>query len=324
MKTKGINNLGLKIISVILAVILWFIVLNVNDPVATHTFRGIEVKIINEEAISGKNKTYEIVEGDTVDVSVEARRSVLAEIRAKDIRAVADLSKLSLTMAVPIDVSMTRNSSRIQNIQVKNNDILKLKLEDMVQRQFPITVVTTGEPDADYVVGNRISSPNIVTVEGAKSAVNGIAEARVTVSVHGAKEPYSETRRIEYYDEEGQLIRNNRLTADAKKAKVSIEFYKTKEVDLNIHVDARAADGYEIQSVDYEPKKVTIAAPDEVLEKTESVSIDDIRLRDLTSDFEQTYNLNEHMPEQVMATGTNPDAVISVKVSARENEEKKR
>lgn len=323
MKTRGINNLGLKIASVALAIILWFIVLNVDDPVVTRPYRGIEVQIMNEEAISNKNKVYEIEEGDTVDVYLKARRSVLDDIHSKDIKAVADLSKLSLTMAVPIDVSVTKNNSKIQEIQLKNNEILKLKLEDMAQKQLPITVVTTGEPDSDFVVGNRTSSPNIVTIQGAKSLVNSIAEARVTVGIQSMSETYKKTLPIEYYDEDGEEVKSSRLTTDAKKAKVRVYFYQTKEVDLNIYVDAKAASGYKIKSVDYQPKKITIAAPDDILSETDSITISDISLRGLKTDFEQTYNLNEYMPEKVMVTGTNLDAVISVQVEKQDKEKKK-
>lgn len=317
MKTRGINNLGLKIVSVFLAIVLWFIVLNVDDPVITRSYRGIEVTIINEDAIANKNKTYEIEEGDTVDVYIKARRSVLDDIRSGDIKAVADLSKLSLTMAVPIDVTVSKNRSQIEEIRLGNNDILKLKLEDMAQKELPITVVTSGEADPDYIVGSRTSSPNIVTVQGAKSLVKSIAEARVTVGIQGMKETYRKTVAIHYYDEDGEEVRSSRLTTDAKRAKVSIRFYKTKEVDLNIFVDAKAAAGYEIQSADYQPKKIMIAAPDDVLETTNKITIDDIRLRGLTEDFQETYSLNEYMPAQVMVTGTNLDAVVSVKVEKR-------
>lgn len=316
MKTRGINNLGLKIASIVLAIILWFIVLNVDDPVVTRPYRGIEVQIINEEAIANKNKVYEIEEGDTVDVYLKARRSVLDDIHAKDIEATADLSKLSLTMAVPIDVSVTKNRSKIQEIQLKNNDILKLKLEDMAQKQLPITVVTTGEPDSDYVVGNRTASPNIVTIQGAKSLVNSIAEARVTVGIQGMSETYKKNVAIAYYDEDGEEVKSSRLTTDAKKATVKVYFYQTKEVDLNIDVKVRAKEGYKIKSVDYQPQEITIAAPDDVLSEYDSINItiNDTELNGLKADFEETYNLNEYMPDKVMVTGTNLDAVVSVQV----------
>jgi YbbR domain-containing protein len=324
MKTREVNNLGLKIASVVLAILLWMIVLNIEDPVITRSYRGIEVEIINEDAISGKNKTYEIEEGDTVDVYIKARRSILDEIRSGDVKAEADLSKLSLTMAVPIDVSVTRYSSRIEDIALKNNDILKLKLEDMTQKELPITVVTSGEAASGYVVGNRSSSPNIVTIKGAESLVNSIKEARVTVGIHGMSETYQKNFPIQYYTESGEEVKSNRLTMDAKKAKVSIYFYQEKEVDLNISVNAQAASGYKIMSTDYQPKTITIAAPDDVLERTDSITIDDIQLNNLKDDFQQTYSLNEYMPTEVMVTGTNLDAVVSVKVEKRKSASKKK
>lgn len=43
MKKGLMNNWGLKILSFLLAVMLWLIVVNIDDPVTTQTFNNIPV-----------------------------------------------------------------------------------------------------------------------------------------------------------------------------------------------------------------------------------------------------------------------------------------
>ena len=53
------NNLGLKIVSILFAVILWWTVMNIDDPIDTKTFRT-EVQILHPEVITDNGYSYRI------------------------------------------------------------------------------------------------------------------------------------------------------------------------------------------------------------------------------------------------------------------------
>ena len=55
MKKGLMNNWGLKILSFLLAVMLWLIVVNINDPVTTQTFNNIPVAVTNAEVLAATN-----------------------------------------------------------------------------------------------------------------------------------------------------------------------------------------------------------------------------------------------------------------------------
>ena len=48
MKKVLINNIGFKILSLIFAIALWIIVVNIDDPDVTRTFSGIPVTTLDE------------------------------------------------------------------------------------------------------------------------------------------------------------------------------------------------------------------------------------------------------------------------------------
>ena len=50
------NNLGLKLLSIISAVMLWLIIVSINDPVMSQDFTGIRVTMLNEDAVTDKDK----------------------------------------------------------------------------------------------------------------------------------------------------------------------------------------------------------------------------------------------------------------------------
>ena len=57
MKTKLLNNLPFKIISVIAAIVLWLIVVNIDDTVETDVFKNLPVTLINTDTLTSQDQT---------------------------------------------------------------------------------------------------------------------------------------------------------------------------------------------------------------------------------------------------------------------------
>ena len=105
MKNKILNNFTVKVLAVVFAVLIWIIIANIDDYIITKQINDIPVEIINGDAITSNDKLYEVVEGQTVDVIIKGKRSVVDYLTSNDLKAVADLSKLSVTNAVQIVVT---------------------------------------------------------------------------------------------------------------------------------------------------------------------------------------------------------------------------
>lgn len=102
MQKRITKNLTLKILAFLIAVFLWLIVVNIDDPVDDKTFSNIPVQVTHEEVITDNNNTYQIVDNtQEVNVTVTAQRSVLDKIKAEDIQATADMKELTLRTQVP-------------------------------------------------------------------------------------------------------------------------------------------------------------------------------------------------------------------------------
>ena len=62
------NNMWMKILSVVIAVLIWLFVANTNDPVVTKRFYSIPVKVMNEDALTKRGYAYETVSYTHLDV----------------------------------------------------------------------------------------------------------------------------------------------------------------------------------------------------------------------------------------------------------------
>lgn len=196
---------------------------------------------------------------------------------------------------------------------------MKLNLEDKVVTQFPIKVKTVGEPADGYAVGDIEVRPNIVNVEGPKSAVNKITEIRATVNVSGFSTSCERETLIELYDAYGEVIHNDKLSVSQNNVKLNISLYPVKNVAVHVSTIGTAGTGYDVAQVVYQPQTLQIAGPKEKIDKIASIEIDDLSVSGLTENFETMINVNDYLPEDVFVVGENKDIAVSVTIEKLES-----
>lgn len=259
MKEKVTHNFGYKVLSTFLAGILWLVVINSQDPLETKSFEDIPVTIINEAALAAKDKIPEVVEGDTISVVVEARRSVCEKLTRADIVAVADFEKISVTDAVPIDVSINGYSERDAEIVRGMNQVMKLRLEDSITKDFRVKISTTGHTKDGYVIGDMVASPNMITLTGSRTQISKIKEVVLMVDVENASRDSQAKGVPVIYDMNGDVVNSSKVTMSASEVQVTIPVLKTKTVRIIVNTIGEPAVGYEVGSISYQPDMVTVA-----------------------------------------------------------------
>lgn len=101
---KLLNNLPLKILSILIAIVIWYVVVSVNDPIVKERF-DVPVQVTNEAYIAAGKKTYQIAEEyQTVTVTVTDNNSVVSRLKASDITVTADLTQIVTMDTNPVYV----------------------------------------------------------------------------------------------------------------------------------------------------------------------------------------------------------------------------
>lgn len=205
------NNLGLKILALVFAVILWLVVVNIDDPTQTKTFTT-SVAIENEEAITNMGKYYEIENGsNTVSFKVSAKRSILRMLNNTDFRVVADMSRIEDMSRVPIDISATRYTSYITF--PSKMPYLEVSIEDLQTKQLVINAEYVGTPAANCAVDSvSLLTGNVIKISGPQSVVSTIDSARAVINVEGVSVSITDSVVPVLLDKEGNPIDTTKLT----------------------------------------------------------------------------------------------------------------
>lgn len=315
MKKKLIKNLPLKLLSLALAVFLWAVVVNVDDPVTSVQFSNVPVEVLHPEVVTSKGKTYQVEdETDTVRVTVRAKRSVLHSMTVSDIKASADMKEMSLGSQVPIEVSIP-GFEYVEAYSSPRN--LQVTIEDESQNTFPITPTTTGSVRDGYVLGEIKADPEKVRVNGPKSIIDQIDKVVAEVDVTGLAEDTTLQSKLVFYDAEGKTIDNTLLTLqdlkDENDVSVQVEVRNTKRLQLEFDTSSiTAADGYLFTGIETEPTEVQVSGSSDILENLDKIEIpaSALNIQNLNSKEEVVVDITQYLPEDVELIDKNAGAVV--------------
>ena len=313
MRKELMNNLGLKILAFLAAVTLWFLVVNIDNPVTDRTFTDIPVTVVNDDIVTASNRTYQILDGtQQVNVTVTATRQELSRITADDIHAVADMRELTLGTQVPIQVTIEGHSYEEAYSTPRN---LQVKIEEEARNNFPITPTTIGTVREGYVIGNLRADPEGVTIRGPKSVLNSINRVCAEVDVSGLSENAELEANLILYDVNNNVIDQTLLVNNLgdEGVSVEVELYQTKNVPIDIDTSGiSAAEGYSIGEISCEPQEVLLSGDEDAMKELDEIQIpeSELELAGLTERTERTVDITEYLPDGVTLVDPNANNVV--------------
>lgn len=301
MKKWLTTNLSLKLLSVLFAIGLWMIVVNVNDPVTTKTFRGISVTFVNENIISDAGKVYQVLDGsDSVSFTVRAKRSVIESLTPSDFKAVADFAERISETAVPIRVYPLKNEDKIQDVNLQKNTV-KIALEEQISRTISVALRVVGTAAEGYTVGKADISPQEVTITGPQSLVDDIDAMEVVLDASNAKQDIESTVPGQLFDRNGDEISDGRLHCSASSFVVHARLLPTKSVDLDFSTEGSVKEGFRNTELHYTPTTVQIAGEQEALDKISTIVFpsSELNLEGADHDVVRTVDVTKYLPDDV-------------------------
>lgn len=317
MKKKILDNLGLKIISLVAAIILWILVTAINNPYVSRTFYNIPVQLINTNKITDSGKVYKILD-DTATitrVTVRAPHSVISELRSDNIVAIADVNGLSSLDTVSIKLDTNIYSDQISSI-TGSIDTVKLGIENKKTKTLALTTNITGEVSEGYLLGDVTTDQNLIIISGAESVVDSITRATAEVDVSGFTSDIGTNVEIKLYDADSNPVNDESITKNIKTVGVDVAILQTKEVPVLFTVEGEAAPGYRATGV-YEQDKLNALICGKIvsLKNVDSISIpkEAVNISDQRSDYTAEIDIRNYLPDGVGLVNTD-DPIYRIKV----------
>ena len=332
MKKSLMNKSTLKILSLLIAILIWVEVKNVQDPMLVKVITRIPVTIVNESYLASRLEVPLLIEGqDTVNVKVKGRKSVVKELAREDFTAVADMTQIISMETTPRMVPVKGSCEGLldSDISVTPGNI-QVYIEEQTSVE-KIIAVNTGDTglDKNYDVGVLKANPVKVTKSGPESIVNKIDRVGAMVDVSDRKETRTELdSELKKYDKNHDELSEKQLSyLDLKdirnnKIKVTAEFWKAQnKISLKVESSGSPKHGYQVSEIKLVPDTISIAGTDEALQKlaeagnTLEIPGSMIDVSGKSSDFEVNIDLTELLPENTkLARDLNSSVIATVKI----------
>ena len=283
------NKSVVRMISVVLAVVLWAYVIGEVNPTVKKTFSEVPVELTNTETLADRGLALTGNEEYFAAVVVEGARSELNELKEADVHVTADMygyekgeNHVSLEVTLPDGISLE---------ELKTPEITVI-LEDLETKHLPVTVDFAGEPGENLEPDYSYTVPAEVEVRGAASVVAKVETVRVQLDVSDLTETWDVYSEIPTaWNKDGKLVKN--VTISAQSVEVQAVMFHTKKVPLELKVTGTPDEKYGDADITI-PKEITVKGSAEALERITSINADSIDISDVKKNG--TVEINPHLP----------------------------
>ncbi|MBQ2454447.1 MAG: hypothetical protein II497_08360 [Lachnospiraceae bacterium] len=310
------KNLWLKFLALGLAVMIWLVVVSIDNPVKDQNFTQIPVSVLNGEVFEAAGEAYELAEASKyVTVTVRAERVVLSQLSRDDFTATIDMNNYS-NGRVPISVKANRLADRIISITPRTA-YASVHVEELGTKQFSIDYEITGTPADGYSVGNVTLASNVVRVQGPESQVETIDRAIVRVSAQGMTRDMRTEAPIVFIDRNGEEVDTTNLELSRSTISVSVEIWEDKEVPVTYSYSGTPAEGFAATGkINATINTITVGGDPEVLSTMASVSIPstEIDITGATENVMKTIDVSAYLPQGISIANEQDETVSTVTV----------
>lgn len=294
MKVLTKENRLRQVLSVCIALLIWFYVANIENPVST---KSIQIPI---ELINLPNHYQGTPYENQINLIVEGRSKKLQSITSADFKAEVDLSKVHLGENL-LDISIKMPTGL--KILKKHPNQAMVDIKKLTEKEVAVSYQLHGELKTGLKLnGEPKLAVNNVIVYGSTDNTDSIASAVIDIDLESIKDSVVLKRPIVFYDRFGNILSGRNIKASLSEiaVEINISSESSKKVPIKLALVGAAPNNYLIDDLSYDVKEVILFGEAKVIEPVKEVLTKPISWSELTKLKTLTVELN--LPEGVKTT----------------------
>ncbi len=233
------SKTAMKVISLLMATILWGYVIWETNPVIKPTIGNVPVQMLNTDSMEEKGLIILNPQDYTVDVKVQGKKKDAGNIKAGDIRVTADLEGCGEGEAV-LELNV-RTPENVSVVEVTPNKIV-LNIDRITESEKEVRVIPDSPLPADAEIGSVTAEAEKVTVKGASTLVASVAYVSASIPTASMIDGES-TQTASLIPVDAQGVQVTGVNVIPKTTEVSTTVYYTKTVPLIVETSGEPAAG---------------------------------------------------------------------------------
>ena len=231
---KPSRNYIPKILCVLAAFVLWIYVMQVESPEYEQEITSVPVELENAASLSeASGLSVYSGSGNRISLTVAGKKSIVSKLKAEDVSAYIDLSRvkeagrhsLDVSVDLPDDVTLVDCEPSTVTVYVDEMDSISLPVSEKL-----VNFVL----ESPYELGEIAFEFDTVNVTGPKNRISNLAGAVVTINMEDRKSTFVTNSAITLVDKSGNLSDMNYLSMSESEMNVTVPIYLTKDVPVEV------------------------------------------------------------------------------------------
>ena len=301
------NDWKTKILAVAIAIIFWFFVLNVSNPIEDKTIYNVPIELKNESYLNENGYKIKNTLRSSIDITVRGRREALAKITTSNFETSLDYSQIKTVNDKKLIISEPICEQKNITIQSYSPATIDVQLTRDTSRTFDVELKSNITMKPGYVLLSTIMSPDSLPILNEESLIDSIGSIKANLEIKDLDRDTTKQLQCTVYNKEGKEI--NGLSNDLK---VSVKLEVAKEVPVSLVTRGRLATDYIETLRVIDPIKALITGPVETLANISEIKTEQVDIEKITENFTDSVPLV--VPEGVKLVNTPINITVNINI----------
>ena len=229
------------VLSIAIAVVMWFYVTSMDGNQASKPIRNITITFSGEEQLESNGL---MIAGDapTANITVKAKPAVLAQLTDKTVELVVDVATIEragdYTLAYTVKLPGNISASQVQIINEGTGNV-SFTVAEYRQREIELRGKFEGTTAEGYLAGDQedfVFSPNKITISGQAELVNQVSYAEVVVTGENLSENVRGDFPYRFIGASGDVIDNLNVECSVATVHTTFPILATADIPLEVEL----------------------------------------------------------------------------------------
>lgn len=292
MKNFLSRNLGLKILSLLIALLL-FSAAPGNKEVSLRKVFTVPLQVLGEDALEERELILYPPASETIQITLRGTNAALQNVNTQELNVSVNLSEVESAGPKKLPVAVT---GLPPNVTREHDITVEMTVDNLLDKTVPIKVTFSEQLQTEYIDRYIIQSDDKAYLTGPKKIVETITQGSVLVTEDMLRDVDGYLMKalpILWMDDQGRPV------AAETELKSSVQYidvtmYPEKEVPVHVNLQGEAAEGYRIMDAVSVPETVRICADPQTLAQIDQIETMAVDVQGLTSNKSQLIGLRQY------------------------------
>lgn len=266
----------LKIICLLMAIVLWFFIINEQNPMSEGSYTvPIVVENLDSQYITSNVPK-------TVYVRLSGPRNTIINVGPSDIKAYIDLSDAQEgEMSAPVRIEIPAGTE-LKKQSMTSADIM---VDVYTVRELALTPHLVGQTKNDIFVSSLKVVPEKVVISGARRLVKQVEQAVVEIPIEDRIDDFSIMAPIRLVAADGSRIEGLEMTPWQSNIRISIGHNAvTKDIPVYVTTEGDVSPSVSLKEIKINPDTVAVKGDANILKNLSRIDLPPIDISGLKQD----------------------------------------